>query len=71
MNTDEQLSFNVIAQVVGIGSLVVFSVVGGYVSDKVGRRKPSSSSPESCSALGVICSPSRPLFGDAGGSPSS
>ena len=38
MDTKEQLSFNAIAQVASIGTLVIFSVIGGYVSDKVGRR---------------------------------
>jgi MFS family permease len=39
-DTDEQLRFNAIANTVGVLTLVVFSVVGGFLSDRLGRRKP-------------------------------
>lgn len=39
-DTAAQLRFNALANVVSIAALVVFSVLGGIVSDRVGRRKP-------------------------------
>ncbi|WP_157752048.1 MFS transporter [Actinoplanes derwentensis] len=39
-DTDEQLQFNAIANVIGLVALVLFSVLGGYLSDRIGRRKP-------------------------------
>lgn len=40
MNVKEQLAFNALGQLVSIGALVVFSVIGGIVSDRLhGRRK--------------------------------
>ena len=66
MNTDEQLKFNAIAQVVSIGTLVVFSVVGGYLSDKVGRRKPFVLVSGIVLGFGVILIALSPLFGSSG-----
>ena len=57
MNTTEQLSFNAIAQVASILPLVIFSVIFGYVSDKVGRRKPFVLA--SGLVLGCGCHPDR------------
>ncbi|GAB3584662.1 MFS transporter [Leifsonia lichenia] len=67
MNTTEQLSFNAIAQIVGVGTLVVFSVVGGFISDRVGRRKPFIIVSGSMIALGVAGVAVSPLFGHQGG----
>lgn len=38
-DTDEQLQFNALANTAGVLPLVLFSVVGGYLSDRVGSRK--------------------------------
>ncbi|MDR0849267.1 MAG: MFS transporter [Propionibacteriaceae bacterium] len=40
MDTTQQLAFNATANLIAVGSLVVFSVIFGFISDKVGRRKP-------------------------------
>lgn len=66
MNTTEQLSFNAIAQAASIGTLVVFSIIGGYLSDKVGRRKPFVLAAGVVLGLGVILVALSPLFGEAG-----
>ncbi|QNG38808.1 MFS transporter [Geodermatophilaceae bacterium NBWT11] len=66
MDTDEQLQFNAIAQVVGIATLVVFSVVGGYLSDKLGRRKPFVLASGLVIAAGVLLSAASPSFGGGG-----
>ncbi len=39
-DTDDQLRFNAIANGIGVATLVLFSLVGGVLSDRVGRRKP-------------------------------
>ncbi|MFF9507423.1 MFS transporter [Streptomyces sp. NPDC014724] len=39
-DTDEQLRFNALANGVSVAALVVFSIVGGVLSDRTGRRKP-------------------------------
>ncbi|MER7705371.1 MFS transporter [Kitasatospora sp. NPDC097605] len=39
-DTDEQLRFNALANGLNVATLVVASVVGGVLSDRVGRRKP-------------------------------
>lgn len=66
MNTTEQLSFNALAQAASIGTLVVFSIIGGYLSDKVGRRKPFVLAAGVVLGLGVILVAVSPLFGEAG-----
>ena len=66
MNTTEQLSFNAIAQVASILPLVIFSVIFGYVSDKVGRRKPFVLASGLVLGSGVILIACSPLFGAAG-----
>ena len=66
MDTTEQLQFNALAQVASIGTLVIFSVLGGYLSDKVGRRKPFVLVAGIVVGLGVILIALSPLFGSAG-----
>jgi MFS family permease len=66
MDTKEQLSFNAIAQVVSIGTLVVFSVIGGFLSDKVGRRKPFVFAAGFILGLGTVLIALSPLFGTFG-----
>ncbi|MFF7458867.1 MFS transporter [Kitasatospora sp. NPDC008115] len=39
-DTDEQLAFNALANGLSVAALVVASIVGGAVSDRIGRRKP-------------------------------
>ncbi|MBD0708165.1 MULTISPECIES: MFS transporter [unclassified Streptomyces] len=39
-DTDEQLAFNALANGVSVATLVVASIVGGTLSDRLGRRKP-------------------------------
>jgi MFS family permease len=66
MSTDEQLQFNVIAQVVSIGTLIVFSILGGFLSDKVGRRKPFVFVAGLVLGLGTVMIALSPLFGGFG-----
>lgn len=37
---DEQLRFNAVASTISVLTLIVFSIVGGWCSDRFGRRKP-------------------------------
>ncbi len=62
----EQLSLNAVAMVIGVGTLILFSVVGGYASDKVGRRKPFVFAAGLVLAAGVLLLAASPLFGGAG-----
>ncbi|MGW2052113.1 MFS transporter [Streptomyces sp. NPDC001858] len=39
-DTDEQLRFNAIANTLNIAPLMVCAVLGGFLSDRIGRRKP-------------------------------
>lgn len=66
MDTDAQLKFNALAQAASIGTLVIFSIVGGYLSDKVGRRKPFVLASGIVLGLGVILIAVSPTFGAAG-----
>ncbi len=66
MKPDEQLRFNALAMIIGVGTLIVFSVVGGYVSDRVGRRKPFVVASGLVMASGVLLLAASPLFGGAG-----
>ena len=66
MSTDAQLKFNAVAQVASIGTLVVFSVLGGYLSDRIGRRKPFVLVSGIVLGAGVILIALSPLFGSAG-----
>ncbi|WP_405475945.1 MFS transporter [Paenarthrobacter ilicis] len=66
MDTDAQLKFNALAQAASIGTLVVFSILGGYLSDKVGRRKPFVLASGLVLGLGVILIAISPNFGASG-----
>ena len=66
MDTAAQLNFNALAQAASIGTLVVFSILGGYLSDKVGRRKPFVLAAGVVLGLGVILIGVSPAFGAAG-----
>lgn len=39
MSTGQQLGFNATANIIAVGALMVFSVIGGFVSDRLGRKK--------------------------------
>ncbi|MBF4585697.1 MFS transporter [Curtobacterium sp. VKM Ac-2887] len=67
MNTQEQLAFNAIAQIIGVGTLIAFSVVGGFVSDRAGRRKLFIVISGLVIAVGVAGTALSPLFGHSGG----
>ena len=54
------------AQIVGVGTLVVFSVVGGFISDRVGRRKPFILGSGLMIALGVAGVADLPAVRSAG-----
>ncbi len=62
----QQLQTNALAMIIGVGTLVIFSVVGGYASDRVGRRKPFVVISGLVVALGVLLLAISPLFGAAG-----
>jgi MFS family permease len=66
MSTDEQLQFNLLAQVVSIGTLIVFSIIGGFLSDKVGRRKPFVFVAGLVLGLGTVLIALSPSFGEGG-----
>lgn len=66
MDTAAQLKFNALAQAASIGTLVIFSILGGYLSDKVGRRKPFVLASGIILGLGVILIAASPTFGAAG-----
>ncbi|GAA3406171.1 MFS transporter [Pseudarthrobacter polychromogenes] len=66
MDTAAQLKFNALAQAASIGTLVIFSILGGYLSDKVGRRKPFVLASGIVLGLGVILIAVSPTFGAAG-----
>lgn len=66
MSVDEQLAFNALAQLAGVSALVIFSVVGGYLSDRVGRRKPFVVGSGIVIAVGTVIAATAPYAGDAG-----
>jgi len=66
MSTDEQLQFNLIAQAVSIGTLIVFSIIGGFLSDKVGRRKPFVFVAGLVLGLGTVLIALSSAFGEGG-----
>lgn len=67
MSIEEQLAFNAIANVVYVGSLVIASVFGGRLSDRVGRKKPFIIGSGILIALGAgLASLSAVILGDAG-----
>lgn len=66
MDTDEQLSFNATAQIVGTVTLVVSSLLGGVVSDRAGRRKPFMIGSGLVIAVGVAVVAVSPFAGGAG-----
>lgn len=66
MSTAEQLSFNALAQLAGVATLVVSSVAGGYISDRVGRRKPFIVVSGMIIALGTALAATAPLWGAGG-----
>ncbi|QNG38805.1 MFS transporter [Geodermatophilaceae bacterium NBWT11] len=67
MTTDEQLSFNAKAQIFGVGTLIVFSLAGGFISDRVGRRRPFVVASGLAIAVGVVLVGISPVFGQSGG----
>lgn len=66
MDTDQQLQTNALAMVIGVGTLVIFSIVGGYASDRVGRRKPFVFISGLVVAAGVLLLAISPMFGASG-----
>lgn len=66
MNTTQQLAFNAIANIIAVGALVLFSIVGGFISDRVGRRKPFVFIGGLLIAAGVSVVAASPTFHAAG-----
>jgi MFS family permease len=66
MNVAEQLAFNAGAQVISVLALVIFSVLGGFVSDRLGRRKPFVIAAGFILAAGILGMAVSPAFGAAG-----
>lgn len=66
MGIGEQLAFNAIANILSVGALVLFSVVGGVLSDRSGRRKPFVLASGLVIAAGTAVVACAPLLGDAG-----
>lgn len=66
MDTKAQLSFNAIAQVVSIGTLIVFSLIGGFLSDRIGKRKVFVTVAGLTVGAGVALIAVSPTFGASG-----
>lgn len=65
-DTDEQLAFNALASGLSVATLVVASVVGGVVSDRLGRRKPFVVGSGLLMAAVLAVVTVTPFLGDAG-----
>ncbi|MFF2656224.1 MFS transporter [Kitasatospora sp. NPDC058032] len=65
-DTGEQLRFNALANGLSVATLVVASVVGGTVSDRVGRRKPFVMGGGLVMAAVLAVVTVTPYLGDAG-----
>jgi MFS family permease len=66
MNTQEQATFNMYANFISVGCMVVVSVFSGKMSDKVGKRRPFVATGGILIALGLLAIAVSPLFGQAG-----
>jgi MFS family permease len=66
MTPRQQLAFNATANIIGIGSLVVVSIIGGFVSDRLGRKKIFVLIGGLMIALGVSAVALSPAFGKTG-----
>ncbi|MFB2598644.1 MFS transporter [Herbiconiux sp. P17] len=66
MDVGEQLAFNSLANIIGVGALIVFSVLGGYLSDRIGRRRPFVIVSGLVIAMGVALIAASPAFGAGG-----
>ncbi|MFC4242977.1 MFS transporter [Gryllotalpicola reticulitermitis] len=67
MNTTQQLAFNATANIIAIGALMIVSVIGGFVSDRLGRKKAFVLIGGLMIALGVVIVALAPFVGRAGG----
>ncbi|ROO86774.1 putative MFS family arabinose efflux permease [Actinocorallia herbida] len=65
-DTDDQLAFNAVANAASVLALVLFSLVGGFASDRVGKRKPFIVGGGLLMALALVGVAGTPLLGDAG-----
>ncbi|WP_380281518.1 MFS transporter [Kitasatospora purpeofusca] len=65
-DTDEQLRFNALANGLSVATLVVASVVGGVLSDRLGRRKPFVMGGGLVMAAVLAVVSATPYLGDAG-----
>ncbi|MFB7474453.1 MFS transporter [Kitasatospora sp. NPDC056184] len=65
-DTDEQLRFNALANGLSVAALVVASVVGGVLSDRLGRRKPFVTAAGLIMAAVLAVVTITPYLGDAG-----
>ncbi|MDR2973589.1 MAG: MFS transporter [Propionibacteriaceae bacterium] len=63
MNTAEQAQFNMYANFVSVGGMVIFSLLGGPWSDKVGRRRTFVAVGAVIMAVGVGLMAISPFFG--------
>jgi MFS family permease len=66
MNTTQQLAFNAIANIIAVGALVLFSIIGGFISDRIRRRKPFVFVGGLLIALGVGIVAASPIFHGGG-----
>lgn len=66
MDTAAQLAFNASASGVSVVSLVVVSIIGGFLSDRVGRRRIFVLLGGILIAVGVLVVAATPLLGAAG-----
>ncbi|MER6363727.1 MFS transporter [Kitasatospora sp. NPDC001527] len=65
-DTDEQLRFNALANGLSVATLVVSSIIGGVLSDRVGRRKPFVMGGGLVMAAVLAAVTVTPYLGDAG-----
>ncbi|GAA1408139.1 MFS transporter [Kitasatospora putterlickiae] len=65
-DTDEQLRFNALANGLSVATLVIASIVGGALSDRVGRRKPFVMGGGLVMAAVLAAVTVTPYLGDAG-----
>lgn len=66
MNTAEQAQFNMYANIVMVAAMVVFSVVGGRFSDRMGKRRSFVTTGAIIAALALGIMAFSPFFGTAG-----
>ncbi|GAA1996601.1 MFS transporter [Microbacterium pumilum] len=66
MDIGEQLAFNALAQIIGVATVVLFSIAGGFLSDRLAKRKPFVFWGSIIMSFGIAFVAVSPLFGQSG-----